>query len=189
VQGTLTGGAVTYPLDLGGAPGLWVDDTTGSCGVTVAVVPPVGRPYEVTGCYQLPVLVREPDPGTYSIRVSGTGAYAFRLVTLKPRTVSAHLGDQVNGSLEVPGRVDRVEFDAAGSTGVRVSGGSGDCDNVLLRVFDAVTGERLGLDVPGRLCDGLEQDLPSGTGRYLIEVMSSGGGVSGGYSFHLEGTH
>ncbi len=187
INGTLAAGeAKSFPLELAGAPGLWVDDTTGSCGVTVKVSVGTDKPFEISGCYGLPVLVREDKPGPYTLTVTGAGAYAFRVVTLKPRTVAAHLGDQVTSALDVSGRVDRVEFDAAGASAVQVSGGAGDCDNVRLRVFDARTGERLGLDVPAGLCDGLTQDLPDPTGRYLIEVMSYGGGVAGSYSFHLD---
>lgn len=191
-NGTVTGGAaVAFPLDLAGAPGLWVDDTTGSCDVTIAVARPTGRPDEVSGCYGLPVMIRESEPGPYTLTVRGNGTYAFRIVTLKPRVVAAALGRQVSGALDVPGRVDHVEFDAAGATGVRVSGGTGAgdaCDRVQLRVFNARTGERLGLDVPGRLCDGLEQDLPDPAGRYYLEVTSYGGGPVASYSFNVEGT-
>ncbi|HWB36529.1 MAG TPA: VWD domain-containing protein [Rugosimonospora sp.] len=186
-KGTLAGGeSKTFPLDLAGAPGLWVADTTGSCGVTIKVSVGTDRPFEISGCYGLPVLVREDKPGPFTLTVTGTGQYALRIVTLKPRTVAARLGTDVSGNLDTPGRVDRVQFDAGGATGVKVTGGAGDCDHVQLRVFDATTGERLGLDVPGRLCDGLTQDLPDPAGRYYVEVLAYGGGVSGGYTFHLD---
>ena len=156
--------------------------------MTIKVSVGTERPFEISGCYGLPTLVRESQPGPYTITVTGTGAYAFRVVTLKPRTLSGRFGDLVSSALDVPGRVDHVEFDAAGATGVRVGDGTGDCDTVRLRVFDARTGERIGLDVPGRLCDGLEQDLPDPTGRYFIEVSAYGGGTVGTYTFQLDRT-
>ncbi|MFG2042956.1 hypothetical protein [Dactylosporangium sp. NPDC048998] len=142
------------------------------------------KPIEVPSCYRLPYLVRLPKPGTYRLELTGTGDYAFHFVTVKPRTVPARLGEQVTGRLEVPGRVDRREFDAAGASTVRVSGGTGLCTAITMQVYDARTGERLGLDVPAPLCDGLSQPLPDPAGRYTVEV-SSRGGVVGDYAFTL----
>ncbi|WP_327002531.1 VWD domain-containing protein [Dactylosporangium sp. NBC_01737] len=186
--GTLAAGeSRTYGLDLAGAPGLWVNGTTGDCGVTIQVVTPAARPFEVSGCYGLPVLVRPPGPAGTSVTVKGSGAYTFTIVTLKPRSRTVALGEQISGRLEVPGRVDRFEFDAAGAKGIRTTGGAGGekaCDDIRLRVFDARTGERLGLDVPAPLCEGLTMELPDPAGRYAVEVIAFGGAVRD-YSFRL----
>jgi hypothetical protein len=186
--GTLGAGeSRTYGLDLAGAPGLWVNGTTGDCRVTIQVVTPAARPFEVSGCYGLPVLVRLPSPAGASVTVKGSGAYTFTTVTLKPRSRTVALGEQISARLEVPGRVDRFEFDAAGAKSIRTTGGTGGekaCDDVRLRVFDARTGERLGLDVPAPLCEGLAMDLPDPAGRYAVEVIAFGGAVRD-YSFRL----
>ncbi|MFG1710789.1 hypothetical protein ACFLIM_47270 [Nonomuraea sp. M3C6] len=121
-----------------------------------------------------------------------TGAYSFRIATVKVRTFPVAIGLKIGegspagaGRLDVPGRIDRFEFDADGATAVKVLGGAGACLAIQLELFDAAEKSVATARQPVPLC-GYEFDIPlsAGDGRYAL-VVRSGEAKTGAYSFQI----
>ncbi|MBF8187016.1 hypothetical protein ITP53_14975 [Nonomuraea sp. K274] len=120
------------------------------------------------------------------------GSYSFRIATVKVRTFPAAIGLKIGegspagaGRLDVPGRIDRFEFDSDGATAIKVLGGAGACDAVDMELFDAAEQSVATARQPFPLC-GYEFDLPlsGGDGRYAL-VVRSPTAKTGAYSFQI----
>lgn len=120
------------------------------------------------------------------------GAYSFRIATVKVRTFPVAIGLKIGegspsgaGRLDVPGRIDRFEFDSDGATAVKVLGGAGACMAIELELYDAADKSVAKARQPFPLC-GYEFDIPlsSGDGRYAL-VVRSGEAKTGAYSFQI----
>ncbi|GAA4507592.1 hypothetical protein GCM10023096_07510 [Nonomuraea ferruginea] len=120
------------------------------------------------------------------------GAYSFRIATVKVRTFPVAVGLQIGegspdgaGRLDVPGRIDRFEFDSDGATAVKVLGGAGACTAIQLELYDAAEKSVADARQPIPLC-GYEFDIPlsGGDGRYAL-VVRSGEAKTGAYSFQI----
>ncbi|MDX3105356.1 hypothetical protein [Nonomuraea angiospora] len=120
------------------------------------------------------------------------GAYSFRVATVKVRTFPVAIGLKIGegspagaGRLDVPGRIDRFEFDSDGATAVKVLGGAGDCLGIQLELYDAADKSIATARQPVPLC-GYESDLPlSGGDRRYALVVRSGEAKTGTYSFQI----
>ncbi|MGI5286097.1 hypothetical protein ACQEVF_22550 [Nonomuraea polychroma] len=120
------------------------------------------------------------------------GAYSFRIATVKVRTFPVAIGLKIGegspagaGRLDVPGRIDRFEFDADGASAVKVLGGTGACAAIQLELYDAAEKSVAAARQPFPLC-GYEFDIPlsGGDGRYAL-VVRSGEAKTGAYSFQI----
>ncbi|MEV4840769.1 hypothetical protein AB0K05_40140 [Nonomuraea sp. NPDC049486] len=120
------------------------------------------------------------------------GAYSFRIATVKVRTFPVAVGLQIGegspdgaGRLDVPGQIDRFEFDSDGATAVKVLGGAGACTAIQLELYDAAEKSVAEARQPIPLC-GYEFDIPlsGGDGRYAL-VVRSGEAKTGAYSFQI----
>ncbi|GAA5084617.1 hypothetical protein HNP84_005420 [Thermocatellispora tengchongensis] len=119
------------------------------------------------------------------------GPYSFRIATVKVRTFPATIGLKIGagspdgaGQLDVPGRIDRFEFDADGAPAIKVLGGAGACPVLEMELYDAAERNVATARQPFPLC-GYEFDIPlSGDGRYAL-VVRSGTAKTGAYSFQI----
>ncbi|MGP3959175.1 hypothetical protein ACTWPT_24525 [Nonomuraea sp. 3N208] len=120
------------------------------------------------------------------------GTYSFRIATVKVRTFPVAIGLKVGegspagaGRLDVPGRIDRFEFDADGATAIKILGGAGACTAIQLELVDAAEKSVANARQPIPLC-GYEFDIPlsGGDGRYAL-VVRSGEAKTGAYSFQI----
>ncbi|MEU4729595.1 VWD domain-containing protein [Streptomyces sp. NPDC023588] len=181
-----------YRLDLGGAESFAVADWRGTSDAcdqtfTVDLVGVSGNNFPCTGGHaQFTV----PDPArAYELEISspgkGTGPYRFRLITVKPRTLATATGRGVVGALDVRGRVDRHEFDAAGAAAVRLVALPGCEANMFADLADVTSGTLLSGN--NALCGSQVGPvrLPEPTHRYAV-VIRSGDLRIGPYSFRLE---
>ncbi|MGJ6967614.1 hypothetical protein ACSDR0_37410 [Streptosporangium sp. G11] len=120
------------------------------------------------------------------------GAYSFRIATVKVRTFPATIGLKIGegspagaGSLDVPGRIDRFEFDADGATAIKVIGGGGPCTAIDIELYDAAEKSLADPRQPYPLCGNeFEMPLPGGDGRYAL-VVRSPAAKTGSYSFQI----
>jgi len=135
--------------------------------------------------------------GGYRLEIWGNpnvvGPYSFRIATVKVRTFPATIGLKIGqdgpagaGRLDVPGRIDRFEFDADGAKAVKIIGSAaGTCNNMDIELYDASEKDLADPRQPAPLC-GNEFDLPltSGDGRYAL-VVRSPMVKTGTYSFQV----
>ncbi len=74
-------------------------------------------------------VVKLTKAGDHRLEVYGQtnviGPYSFRVATVKVRDIPTTIGLNVNGQLDVPGRIDRYEFDSDGATAIKIIGGNG----------------------------------------------------------------
>ncbi|MER5643708.1 hypothetical protein [Streptosporangium sp. NPDC002524] len=120
------------------------------------------------------------------------GAYSLRIATVKVRTFPATIGLKIGegspagaGSLDVPGRIDRFEFDADGATTIRVVAGGGPCTAVDVEIYDAAEKSVADPRQPYPLCGNeFDLSLPGGDGRYAL-VVRSPAARTGTYSFQI----
>jgi hypothetical protein len=171
----------TYRLSLGTATIVRLADVTGDEGdLNLQLTGPSGLDtpgFTVTSNYQF----RIQRGGTYSLQVSGgTGAYGFRLVTAKERRLTAALGQQVSGNLDVPGRVDLYAFTVPREMKVTLSDGSG-CDFAAAIVEDGPQPHSYSPTTP---CDGINLGTLTPGTHYLTAIWSPDA-KTGPYSFHL----
>ena len=133
-----------------------------------------------------------PEPGRYQLKVAGernaTGDYRFTFLTEKPRTFPLSLGDRVDaGRLDLPGRVDRYEFDTTGLSSFRITNGTGPCEDVVLEIRTAADQERWRSAQFGICGDHQSVPVPLGTNRTVILVFSPNANT-GTYSFAINST-
>ena len=104
---------------------------------------------------------------------SGTGAFSFRYVTLKPRTIPIDVGaPPLSATLDEPGRVDIYQFTPpADVTSVQVASTT-PCDAGPTYGYAAESSEPNVLS-PGQLCFGYAHPVSPGTTE-LILVWSDG---------------
>jgi|GEM_PF-6336824 len=120
------------------------------------------------------------------------GAYSFRIATVKVRTFPATIGLKIGegspegaGSLDVPGRIDRFEFDADGAKAIKVIAGGGPCTSIDIELYDAAEKSLADPRQPYPLCGNeFEMPLSSGDGRYAL-VVRSPAAKAGSYSFQI----
>ncbi|MET9063717.1 hypothetical protein [Streptosporangium sandarakinum] len=187
-----------FALDLGDAREFYITDMTGD-GIRLQVYSEVdGRPVgpsDVALSWGTSV-VKLTKAGGHRLEVFGNtnvaGPYGFRIATVKVRTFPAAIGLRIGeggpegaGRLDVPGRVDRFEFDADGASAIKVLGGAGACEAIELELVDAAQRSVASPRQPIPLC-GYESDLPlsNGDGRYAL-VVRSGTARTGPYSFQI----
>ncbi|WP_061296774.1 hypothetical protein [Herbidospora cretacea] len=188
---TRTGQRDTYPLDLGDAREFYVTDMSGD-GIEFQVVSEIdGEPVSPSG-FALQwgsTVVKLTKAGEHRLEVYGQtnviGPYSFRVATVKVRDIPTTIGLNVNGQLDVPGRIDRYEFDSDGATAIKIVGGSGACQAIELELVDAADKSISTPRQPIPLCD-YEAPIPlsNGDGPYAL-VVRSGTAKTGGYTFQL----
>ncbi|MEV4378937.1 hypothetical protein [Streptosporangium sp. NPDC049644] len=187
-----------FTLDLGGAREFYVTDMSGD-DIQLQVFSevdgkPVG-PSDIALSWGTSV-IKLTKAGKYRLEVFGStnviGPYSLRIATVKVRTFPATLGLQIGegspdgaGRLDVPGRIDRFEFDADGASAIKILGGAGACTAIELELTDAAEKNIAGPRQPVPLC-GYEFDIPlsNGDGRYAL-VVRSGTAKTGAYSFQI----
>ncbi|MEV4750999.1 hypothetical protein ACFQVD_32750 [Streptosporangium amethystogenes subsp. fukuiense] len=187
-----------FTLDLGGAREFYVTDMSGD-DIQLQVFSevdgkPVG-PSDIALSWGTSV-IKLTKAGKYRLEVFGStnviGPYSLRIATVKVRTFPATLGLQIGegspdgaGRLDVPGRIDRFEFDADGASAIKVLGGTGACTAIELELTDAAEKNIAAPRQPVPLC-GYESDIPlsNGDGRYAL-VVRSGTAKTGAYSFQI----
>ncbi|MFG2913165.1 VWD domain-containing protein [Kitasatospora sp. NPDC048298] len=195
VTGNITerGQSARYQVALDGATVFAVADwrgTSDGCDqtFTIDLVGGSGNNFPCTGGN---VQFTVPDPaGSHEVQISsptgGTGPYRFRLVTVKPRTLGATPGQRVEGSLDVRGREDRYEFDAAGATTARLTDLPPGCGaDLVADLRDMTSGTPLSGN--NALCGNPvgPVSLPDPTHRYAV-VIRSRNLDTGRYTFRLE---
>ncbi|WP_189250464.1 hypothetical protein [Streptosporangium pseudovulgare] len=187
-----------FALDLGDAREFYVTDMTGD-DIQLQVYSEVdGRPVGPSGIALSwgTSVVKLTKAGRHRLEVFGNtnvvGPYGFRIATVKVRTFPAAIGLQIGeggpdgaGRLDVPGRIDRFEFDADGASAIKVLGGAGACEAIELELVDAAQRSVASPRQPIPLC-GYESDIPlsNGDGRYAL-VVRSGTAKTGPYSFQI----
>ncbi|MFI6457320.1 hypothetical protein ACIBF6_37910 [Streptosporangium amethystogenes] len=187
-----------FTLDLGGAREFYVTDMSGD-DIQLQVFSevdgkPVG-PSDIALSWGTSV-IKLTKAGKYRLEVFGStnvvGPYSLRIATVKVRTFPATIGLQIGGGspdgagrLDVPGRIDRFEFDADGASAIKILGGAGACTAIELELTDAAEKNIAGPRQPIPLC-GYEFDIPlsNGDGRYAL-VVRSGTAKTGAYSFQI----
>jgi hypothetical protein len=195
---TRAGQKDTFTLDLGDARELYVTDTSGD-EINFQVLSEVDDEPAQPAPFALisgSTVFQLTKAGAHRVEVWGdtnvVGAYGFRIATVKVRTFPATLGLKIGegspdgaGRLDVPGRIDRFEFDADGATAIKVIGGAGACGAVELELVDAAERRVSTPRQPVPLC-GYEFDIPlaNGDGRYAL-IVRSGTAKTGPYSFQL----
>lgn len=120
------------------------------------------------------------------------GAYSLRIATVKVRTFPATIGLKIGagspagaGALDVPGRIDRFEFDADGATAIRVVAGGGPCTAVDVEIYDVAEKSVADPRQPYPLCGNeFDLSLPGGDGRYALVVRSPAARTAT-YSFQM----
>ncbi|MFF0311065.1 hypothetical protein ACFYSC_26860 [Streptosporangium sp. NPDC004379] len=187
-----------FALDLGDAREFYVTDMTGD-DIRLQVYSEVdGRPVgpsDIAFSWGTSV-VKLTKAGRHRLEVFGNtnvvGPYGFRIATVKVRTFPAAIGLRIGeggpdgaGRLDVPGRIDRFEFDADGASAIKVLGGTGACEAIELELVDAAERNVASPRQPIPLC-GYEADIPlsGGDGRYAL-VVRSGSAKTGPYSFQI----
>ncbi|MFG1748945.1 hypothetical protein [Streptosporangium sandarakinum] len=187
-----------FALDLGDAREFYVTGMTGD-DIRLQVYSEVdGRPVgpsDVALSWGTSV-VKLTKAGGHRLEVFGNtnvvGPYGFRIATVKVRTFPAAIGLRIGeggpdgaGRLDVPGRVDRFEFDADGASAIKILGGAGACEAIELELVDAAQRSVASPRQPIPLC-GYESDIPlsNGDGRYAL-VVRSGTAQTGPYSFQI----
>lgn len=188
---TRTGQRDTYPLDLGDAREFYVTDMSGD-GIEFQVISEIdGEPISPSG-FALQwgsTVVKLTKAGEHRLEVYGQtnviGPYSFRVATVKVRDIPTTIGLSVNGQLDVPGRIDRYEFDSDGATAIKIIGGGGACQAIELELVDAADKSISTPRQPIPLCD-YEAPIPlaNGDGPYAL-VVRSGTAKTGGYTFQL----
>ncbi|MEU9836584.1 hypothetical protein AB0D67_34045 [Streptosporangium sp. NPDC048047] len=187
-----------FTLDLGDAREFYVTDMTGD-DIRLQVYSEVdGRPVGPSGIALSwgTSVVKLTKAGRHRLEVFGNtnvvGPYGFRIATVKVRTFPAAIGLRIGeggpdgaGRLDVPGRIDRFEFDADGASAIKVLGGAGACEAIELELVDAAERNVASPRQPIPLC-GYEADIPlsGGDGRYAL-VVRSGSAKTGPYSFQI----
>ncbi|MFC7584676.1 hypothetical protein ACFQYP_13740 [Nonomuraea antimicrobica] len=195
---TRSGQKDTFTLDLGDAREFYVTDMQGD-DIQLQVFSEVdGEPLGPSSVALSfgTSLFKLTKAGGHRLEVWGNtnvvGAYAFRIATVKVRTFPVAIGLKIGegnpagaGRLDVPGRVDRFEFDSDGATAIKVLGGAGACTAIELELYDAAEKSVADARQPFPLC-GYEFDLPlsNGDGRYAL-VVRSGTAKTGAYSFQI----
>ncbi|TKK89889.1 hypothetical protein FDA94_08410 [Herbidospora galbida] len=188
---TRAGQRDTYPLDLGEAREFYVTDMSGD-GIEFQIVSEVdGEPISPSGFAMTwgSTVVKLTKTGTHRLEVYGqtnvVGPYSFRVATVKVRDIPTTIGLSVNGQLDVPGRIDRYEFDSGGATAIKLIGGNGACQAIELELVDAAEKSVATARQPIPLC-GYEAPIPlaNGDGKYAL-VVRSGTAKTGGYTFQL----
>ncbi|MER5625900.1 hypothetical protein ABT061_33175 [Streptosporangium sp. NPDC002544] len=187
-----------FTLDLGGTREFYVTDMSGD-DIQLQVFSevdgkPVG-PSDIALSWGTSV-IKLTKAGKYRLEVFGStnviGPYSLRIATVKIRTFPATIGLQIGegnpdgaGRLDVPGRIDRFEFDADGASAIKVLGGAGACTAIELELTDAAEKNIASPRQPVPLC-GYEFDIPlsNGDGRYAL-VVRSGTAKTGAYSFQI----
>ncbi|WP_436491821.1 M91 family zinc metallopeptidase [Actinokineospora sp. HUAS TT18] len=164
-----------FRLDLAGATWFSLLDVTGS--VEIKLTGPGAASPLLPGDHQYGVL----PGGEYQLEVTGSGDYGFRLVTLKPRNLTAKVGGEVSGTLDVPGRVELVKIDPAGAERLMVTGTP--CEDVTFGVVPDSPTPRV--FTPYELC----WEVPTSRledGAHVI-VLWSESAKTGAYRFTAEG--
>ncbi|MGI5492958.1 hypothetical protein [Microtetraspora malaysiensis] len=187
-----------FPLDLGDAREFYVTDMAGD-DIQFQVYSEVdGQPVGPAGIALSAgtAAVKLTKAGKHRLEIFGNtnvvGPYSFRIATVKVRTFPATIGLKIGegspagaGRLDVPGRIDRFEFDADGASAIKILGGTGACTAIELELTDAAEKNIASPRQPFPLC-GYEFDIPlsNGDGRYAI-VVRSGTAKTGPYSFQI----
>ncbi|MFF4775391.1 hypothetical protein ACFY05_21285 [Microtetraspora fusca] len=187
-----------FTLDLGDAREFYVTDMAGD-DIQFQVFSEVdGQPISPAGVALSAgtASVKLTKAGKHRLEIFGNtnviGPYSFRIATVKVRTFQATIGLQIGegspagaGRLDVPGRIDRFEFDADGASAIKIIGGAGACTAIELELTDAAEKNIASPRQPVPLC-GYEFDMPlsNGDGRYAI-VVRSGTAKTGPYSFQI----
>ncbi|WP_062430912.1 hypothetical protein [Herbidospora daliensis] len=188
---TRAGQRDSYPLDLGEAREFYVTDMSGD-GIEFQIVSEVdGEPISPSG-FALSwgsTVVKLTKTGTHRLEVYGqtnvVGPYSFRIATVKVRDIPTTIGLNINGQLDVPGRIDRYEFDSDGAKAIKLIGGNGACQAIEVELVDAADKSIATARQPIPLC-GYEAPIPlaNGDGAYAL-VVRSGAAKTGGYTFQL----
>ncbi|WP_030456266.1 hypothetical protein [Herbidospora cretacea] len=188
---TRAGQRDVYRLDLGDAREFYVTDMSGD-GIEFQIVSEVdGQPIGPSG-FALAwgsTVVKLTKTGAHRLEVYGqtnvVGPYSFRVATVKVRDIPTTIGLNVNGQLDVPGRIDRYEFDSDGATAIKLIGGNGACQAIELELVDAAEKSIATARQPIPLC-GYEAPIPlaDGDGSYAL-VVRSGAAKTGGYTFQI----
>ncbi|WP_433220155.1 hypothetical protein [Microtetraspora malaysiensis] len=193
-----TGQRDKFPLDLGDAREFYVTDMAGD-DIQFQVYSEVdGQPVSPASVALSAgtAAVKLTKAGKHRLEIFGNtnvvGPYSFRIATVKIRTFPATIGLNIGegspagaGRLDVPGRIDRFEFDADGASAIKILGGAGACTAIELELTDAAEKNIASPRQPFPLC-GYEFDIPlsNGDGRYAI-VVRSGTAKTGPYSFQI----
>jgi hypothetical protein len=168
----------SYDLDLGSATEFTIVDIAGDVDFKL-VADGVSNGNGLPGPHQFGVA----EQGTHTIEVSGTsgatGAYGFRLVTLKKRQINAKVGDKITGKLDVAGRVDQYIVDAGGAANIAIDGGT-PCEDINLGFGDAADPRVL---TPHLTCWDPKSEVDGGK---IAIVIWSEGGKTGDYSFTIK---
>ena len=187
-----------FTLDLGDAKEFYVTDMEGD-GIQFQVFSevddePVGfSSTSLTAGTSLSVKLTK--TGGYRLEVWGdpnvVGPYSFRIATVKVRTFPAAIGLKIGegspagaGQLDVPGRIDRFEFDADGAKAVKIIG-DGACGDIVIELYSAAEKSIADPRQPVPLCGNeFDLSLSSGDARYAL-VVRSPAAKTGTYSFQI----
>ncbi|GAA4575688.1 hypothetical protein GCM10023193_74890 [Planotetraspora kaengkrachanensis] len=132
--------------------------------------------------------------GGYRLEVWGDpnviGPYSFRIATVKVRTFPAAIGLKIGegspagaGQLDVPGRIDRFEFDADGAKAIQVIGDA--CTGIDIELYSAAEKSIADPRQPSPLCGNqINLTLTGGSERYAL-VVRSPEAKTGTYSFQI----
>jgi hypothetical protein len=168
---------VDYRVDMAAGDQFELLDVTGQIGAQL-VDAPGGTPL-LPGPYQYAVT----SAGHFTLRVSATGKYGFRFVTLKPRRIPVQVGTEVHpGDMDVPGRVDIYVYTPTGVNSVQVVSDI-PCGSGMTYGFDADS-PNPGVRTPGDLCFGYPARVDGSTPQ-LVMVWSDNA-KTGKYSFSLQ---
>jgi hypothetical protein len=176
VRGQITqkAGKVVYPLDVGDATVVQLEDVTGDPpALRIEIAGPDGGQepgFMVTRNNQWRVVPH----GSYQLVVSrpdeAGGAYSFRIVTAKERRLATTLGSTVDGRLDLPGRVDLHALTVTEPTKIKLTGGA-PCEGVAVAVVE--DGPQPRAYSPAGPCFDIPlADLEPGK-HYLIVVWSA----------------
>lgn len=173
----------TYPLDLGDTTVVRLYDVTGDQGLQVTLDGPdasASPGFTVTSNYQWRVV----RGASYTLKISrangATGPYGFRLVTAKERRLPVALDTAVNGSLDVPGRVDLLAFTPSRAGRLYLADPKG-CE-LSVSVVDDTPQPRV--FSPAGVCYGIDLATLVPGKPYLL-IVWSGAGRTGPYSFRM----
>ncbi|MFD1531499.1 hypothetical protein [Pseudonocardia aurantiaca] len=176
-----------FTLDLGDAREFYTADMTGDS-IQIDVVNASGETITVGGKI---LLQYETYPwaltraGQHKIVIEGQeqdviGPYSFRLATVKVRTYEVQIGQQIGGgtppgagAIDVPGVIERYEFDAAGADQVKLVGGPQSCGDVSFEIRDVSDTDNTSARSPVPFCAPESQPISlddAGTGRYVLIV-------------------
>ncbi|MGW7465359.1 VWD domain-containing protein [Streptomyces xantholiticus] len=199
-DGELVGGDITSPkqtrryrVDLSGAKNFAIADwrgTSDGCDQTFRInfVGISENNFPCTGGY---AEFTAPDPAKpYEVEIAsssdGSGSYQFRLITMKPRTLTTAVGRTVNaGHLDVRGREDIHAFDPAGAAAIRLTQLPSCEANMLAELRDVTTGAVVTANNPMCGSELGPYQLPNPQHRYAVVIRSSNL-TTGRYTFKLE---